>query len=694
MNFINFLYKLLVEFYDYIYIIYEYTKNVIGFLYFIILDILEYILLFFYRNSELLRILFYIISNFLLINYIILRNGLLHFYNFHDKYFWVFYAMFFWYYEQMVLFFYLILYCFYMSIRETYIYLIEKPLLKYNSVKYLHYYDKLSIFFNLIFIYHIDFYIILFSFIKLCIKNIIIFLITNIGIIFYGFLNIFITIIWICFPYPMLFKFILLPFIAILNLLIIKKTNYDLLKLCSLFWSFILFNSLLFIIIFVKYYKSPTIYLLKNVVKFNLLPLNYGIDIISVLFLLLTCFLFIIVFLSALTLEMKELKKFLIIIYIIYFFLLNIFLVQNLFLFFFFFESIVFPMYFLIMMGGSRFQKVKAAYYFFFFTVIGSLFMFISINYLFLQFNTFNFDILFHCIKENCSIIEQRYLWLSFFLSFAIKIPMFPFHTWLPEAHVEAPTIGSVILAGILLKLGSYGFIRIPLYLFPEANVFFSSYVHTLCIISIFYASFVALRQTDIKRIIAYASIAHMNLIVLGIFSFNTIGIYGAIFQSISHGLVSSGLFLLIGMLYNRYKTRLISYYSGLAQIMPIFSSYFLFFILANMSFPLTSNFIGELLLFIGISKLKFNVLFFSLLSIILNTIYSLWFCNRLLYGNSKSHLLIKFKDLTAIELFLISLLFLSILILGIFPNILNIGFVKSLSSHLMFLELLHKPYM
>jgi len=346
------------------------------------------------------------------------------------------------------------------------------------------------------------------------------------------------------------------------------------------------------------------------------------------------------------------------------------------------------------MIGGSRFQKTKAAYYFFFFTVLGSLFMFISINYLFIQFGSFNFDYLFHNIQTSCSIIEQRFLWLSFFLSFAIKIPMFPFHTWLPEAHVEAPTIGSVILAGILLKLGTYGFIRIPLFLFPEANVFFSPYVYTLCIISIFYACFVAIRQTDIKRIIAYASIAHMNLIVLGLFSFNSIGIYGAIFQSISHGLVSSGLFLLVGMLYNRYKTRLISYYGGLTQIMPLFSFFFLSFILANISFPLTSNFMGELLIFIGISKLNFIVLFFSLLSIIVNTIYSLWFCNRILYGNVKSHLLVKFKDLSNIELFILILLFFLVIILGIFPNILNIAVTQPLNIHLGFIEIIHKPYL
>lgn len=305
--------------------------------------------------------------------------------------------------------------------------------------------------------------------------------------------------------------------------------------------------------------------------------------------------------------------------------------------------------------------------------------MFISINYLLLVFGTVNIDTLMYCMHE-LSIEEKKLIWLSFFLSFAIKVPMFPFHTWLPEAHVEAPTVGSVLLAGILLKLGVYGFIRVCFFLLPEANVFFSPLIYILCLISIVYSCLIAIRQTDIKRIIAYASIAHMNLIILGLFSFTSVGIYGAIFQSISHGLVASALFLLVGMLYSRYKSRLVIYYSGLTQVMPIFSFFFLFFILANISFPLTSNFMGELLLFIGISKLYFGILLISLFSIILNTIYSLWFCNRILYGNIKSHLLLGFKDLNILEIYILTILFISVLILGIFPNI--IGYIPVNFSH------------
>jgi proton-translocating NADH-quinone oxidoreductase chain M len=392
---------------------------------------------------------------------------------------------------------------------------------------------------------------------------------------------------------------------------------------------------------------------------------------ISLLFVLLTGFLFIIVFLSLFSVEMLELKIYYLVIYLLYFILVNIFITQNLIWFFAFFESSVFPMFIIILMGGSRVQKFKAAYYFFFFTVIGSIFMFISINYIFFRLGTVNICELMFVMHE-LSIFEQRLIWLSFFLSFAIKVPMFPFHTWLPEAHVEAPTIGSVLLAGILLKLGIYGFIRVSFFLLPEANVFFSTYVYILALISIFYSCIIAIRQTDIKRIIAYASIAHMNLIILGLFSFSSVGIYGAIFQSISHGLVSSALFLLVGMLYSRYKSRIINYYSGLTQVMPIFSFFFLLFTLANISFPLTSNFMGELLLFVGISKLSLGILILSLFGIILNTIYSLWFCNRIIYGNVKSHLLIKFKDLNFLEIFILSLLLFIVVLLGIFPNMIG----------------------
>jgi proton-translocating NADH-quinone oxidoreductase chain M len=214
---------------------------------------------------------------------------------------------------------------------------------------------------------------------------------------------------------------------------------------------------------------------------------------------------------------------------------------------------------------------------------------------------------------------------------------MVPVHLWLPEAHVEAPTGGSVILAGVLLKLGTYGFIRFSLPLFPTASFYFTPFVYFIAVIGIIYTSFTAIRQTDFKRIIAYTSIAHMNLVILGIFSFNNIGIEGAILQSLSHGFVASSLFLIIGVVYDRYRTRLVQYYGGLASVMPIYIAIFLFFTLANISFPGTSSFVGEFLILVGSFKVNTSVTLLGATSVVIGGAYSLWLFNRIAYGNIKN---------------------------------------------------------
>lgn len=467
-------------------------------------------------------------------------------------------------------------------------------------------------------------------------------------------------------------KYLSIPILALIHISIINKNNTLMLKQASIFWSFILLLFLLYIS-YLGYYcdayifEGKNVYFLYTYFKINKFVILYSIDHMALLFLYLTSLLFFIIFIYLN--DIKEYKKVLLILYIIYFFLINIFSTQNLLVFFFFFESIVYPMFYLIIMGGSRNQKIKAAYYFFFFTVIGSLFLFLSINYLIINYKYVNINVLLTKI-HTLDFEIQKWLWLSFFLSFAIKIPMFPFHTWLPEAHVEAPTYGSVLLAGVLLKLGVYGMLRILFLLFPQVNYYFADYVIILALISIFYSSIIAIRQTDIKRIVAYASIAHMNIIVIGLYSYEKLSIYGALFQSFSHGFVATGLFIIIGILYDRYKTRNYYYYGGLAMSMPLFSIFYLLLTLANFSFPLTSNFIGELFIFMGLSKLHLGLILLTLSSIILSTIYSLWICNRILFGNLKSQYIYKYKDLTKTELVVLIIILFFILLLGIFPNI------------------------
>lgn len=255
-------------------------------------------------------------------------------------------------------------------------------------------------------------------------------------------------------------------------------------------------------------------------------------------------------------------------------------------------------------------------------------------------------------------------------MAFAIKIPMFPFHIWLPEAHVEAPTIGSVILASLLLKLGGYGFIRFTIPMFPEATEFFRPLIFTLCIISILYASLTTIRQIDLKRIIAYSSIAHMNIIVLGLFSNNQQGIDGAIYLMIAHGITSSALFFCVGILYDRYHTRLLMYYGGLVQVMPIFSTFFLIFTLANMGFPGTCNFIGELLVLYGLLQQNTIVTFFGATGIILSAVYSIWLYNRVIFGTLKIKYNQNYIDITKLEYHILLVLIISTFILGCNSNI------------------------
>jgi NADH-ubiquinone oxidoreductase chain 4 len=293
--------------------------------------------------------------------------------------------------------------------------------------------------------------------------------------------------------------------------------------------------------------------------------------------------------------------------------------------------------------------------------------MLLAILLILLQTGTTDLQIL---LTTEFSERRQIFLWIAFFASFAVKVPMVPVHIWLPEAHVEAPTAGSVILAGILLKLGTYGFLRFSIPMFPEATLCFTPFIYTLSAIAIIYTSLTTLRQIDLKKIIAYSSVAHMNLVTIGMFSLNIQGIGGSILLMLSHGLVSSALFLCVGVLYDRHKTRLVRYYGGLVSTMPNFSTIFFFFTLANMSLPGTSSFIGEFLILVGAFQRNSLVATLAALGMILGAAYSLWLYNRVVSGNLKPDFLHKFSDLNGREVFIFIPFIFGVVWMGVYPKV------------------------
>lgn len=466
----------------------------------------------------------------------------------------------------------------------------------------------------------------------------------------------------------LLIYILILPLIGSVLLLFISSSNSKLLKLTALNFSSLPFLGSLLVWAYFKQSIGQFQFVTKIYWMSNLnLNITLGIDGISLFFLLLTTMLIPICILLSWSSVKKDLKEYLIAFLLLEFFLIGVFCILDLLLFYIFFESVLIPMFLIVGVWGSRERKILASYYFFLYTLLGSVIMLLSILYIYYQVGTTDYEML---LAFSFSELEQKFLWFAFFLAFAGKVPMVPVHLWLPEAHVEAPTAGSVILAGVLLKLGTYGFIRYSIVLFPNASFFFTPLVYTISVIGIIYTSFTAIRQSDFKRIIAYTSIAHMNLVMIGIFSFNSIGIEGAIFQSLSHGFVASALFLVIGIVYDRYHTRIVKYYSGLASVMPIYISVFLFFTMANIAFPGTSSFIGEFLILTGSFKSNTSVAFLGATGVILSGVYSLWLLNRIAFGNMKVQYYEKFLDLNKREFICFLPLIIGTLLLGISPNI------------------------
>jgi NADH-quinone oxidoreductase subunit M len=345
--------------------------------------------------------------------------------------------------------------------------------------------------------------------------------------------------------------------------------------------------------------------------------------------------------------------------------MIGVFCALDLILFYLFFEGGLIPMFIIIGVWGGK-RRVYASFKFFLYTLLGSVLMLLAMMAIYMHAGTTDIPTLIE--TSNLPVGWQTWLWLAFFASFAVKMPMWPVHTWLPDAHVEAPTAGSVILAGIMLKMGGYGFLRFSLPMFPVASVDLAPFVFVLSVVAIVYTSLVALAQEDVKKLIAYSSVAHMGYVTMGIFTFNQQGIDGAIFQMLSHGLVSAALFLCVGVLYDRIHTRDIAAYGGLVERMPIYAVCFMIFTMANVGLPGTSGFVGEFLTLLGVFKVNTWVALFATTGVILSAAYALWLYRRMIFGELEKPSLKSILDMGPREITVMAPLVLLTLLFGFYP--------------------------
>ena len=467
--------------------------------------------------------------------------------------------------------------------------------------------------------------------------------------------------------FPILSSLILLPTIGALFILFAKPSNakYQSIKYVALFIS--LANFLLSLYLWHIFDKTSVDFQFLENREWLAGFVNYkvGVDGISILFIILTAFITPICIISVNETIKYKLKEFLIAILIMETFMLGVFCSLDLVVFYLFFEAGLIPMFLIIGIWGGQ-RRVYSAFKFFLYTLLGSVLMLIAIISIYWIAGTTDVERLF---EIGIDAKYQNLLWLAFFSSFAVKTPMWPVHTWLPDAHVEAPTAGSVLLAAILLKMAGYGFIRFSLGLFPIASEYFVPLIYTLSLIAIVYTSLVALMQEDMKKLIAYSSVAHMGFVTLGIFTMTEQGIEGSIFQMISHGLVSAALFLCVGVVYERHHTRLISKYGGLVSIMPRYAIVFMVFTLAAIGLPGTSGFVGEFLVLMGTFKKNFLVATIASLGVILGAAYMLWLYKRIIFGEIVNEDLKSMLDLKRFEILILFSLVIPIIFFGFYPE-------------------------
>ncbi len=389
-----------------------------------------------------------------------------------------------------------------------------------------------------------------------------------------------------------------------------------------------------------------------------------GVDGISLPFVILTTALMPICILASWTSIQKRVKEYMIAFLVLETLMVGTFSALDLVLFYLFFEGGLIPMFLIIgVWGGPR--RVYASFKFFLYTLLGSVLMLLAIMAMYWEAGTTDIVTLLH---HGFPLGLQKWAWLAFFASFAVKLPMWPVHTWLPDAHVEAPTAGSVILAAILLKMGGYGFLRFSLPMFPAASHDYAPLIFTLSVVAIIYTSLVALMQEDVKKLIAYSSVAHMGFVTMGIFALTPQGVAGGIFQMISHGIVSGALFLCVGVVYDRMHTREIAFYGGLVNRMPVFAAVFMVFTLANVGLPGTSGFVGEFLSLIGTFKANNAVATFATLGVILSAAYALWLYRKMIFGNLKPAL-VGIKDMGWREILIFTPLVALTILFGVTPK-------------------------
>ena len=389
-----------------------------------------------------------------------------------------------------------------------------------------------------------------------------------------------------------------------------------------------------------------------------------GVDGISVLFIILTTSLMPLCILASWESIKIRVREYMVAFLVLETLMIGVFCAQDLLIFYLFFEAGLIPMFLIIgIWGGAR--RVYASFKFFLYTLLGSVLMLLALIYMYWQVGTTNMTAL---ANFQFSSSEQMWLWLAFFASFAVKMPMWPVHTWLPDAHVEAPTAGSVILAGVLLKMGGYGFLRFSLPMFPLATDMFTELVFVLSVVAIIYTSLVALAQEDMKKLIAYSSVAHMGFVTMGIFAATQQGIQGAIFQMLSHGWISGALFLCVGVIYDRMHTREIAAYGGLANRMPIYASVFMLFTMANVGLPGTSGFVGEFLTIIGTFQVSTWTALLATTGVILSACYALTLYRKISFGELENEALQSIKDMNSREIAVIAAPVAATIIFGVWP--------------------------